>query len=201
MMRFEDGVAFFLPGPDLAGLRDGGRLNRAVHLAGGRLVSGPMVPAESYTVELWFWNGLPNDARPVTGYLFARSAREAGRDARPGRIVRSRGTTVPVPGRSGPALSGKTEISPRTWHHLVLTRTGGRLAVHLDGSPEPELTAEFAPDAGAGPCALIIGGRDDHEATFEGKIDEVALYDRPLTVMEIAEHARAARAESFPYGL
>ena len=56
--------------------------------------------------------------------------------------------------RGGPAprLSGKTEISPRTWHHLVLTRTGGRLAVHLDGNPEPEITAEFAPDAGAGPA-------------------------------------------------
>ena len=43
---------------------------------------------------------------------------------------------------------------------------------------------------------MTIGGRDDHEATFEGKIDEVALYDRPLTPIEIAEHFRAARDQN-----
>ena len=196
-MRFENGIAFFLPGPDLPGLRDGGRISRAVHLTGGRLVSGPVVPAESYTLEFWFWNGLPNDARPVTGYLFARSAHgkaaEAlglgGSSGAPGRLFLSRGG-------SASRFTGKTEISLRTWHHLVLTRIGGRATAYLDGSPGPEIVADLAPDLEAGSGTLIIGGRDDHEATFEGKIDEVALYDRPLSPTEIAEHFRAARDEN-----
>ena len=73
-LSYEDGIAFFLPGPELAGLSDGRRISRAVHLAGGRLAAGLIVPTESYSIEMWFWNGLPNDARQVTGYLFARSS-------------------------------------------------------------------------------------------------------------------------------
>jgi putative membrane-bound dehydrogenase-like protein len=30
---------------------------------------------KTYSVELWFWNGLPDDARAVTGYLFSRGSR------------------------------------------------------------------------------------------------------------------------------
>ena len=70
--RYEGGVAFYLPGPDAAGLSAGKPINRAVYFAGGRLKAELDGLPETYTVELWFWNGLPNDARPITGVLFCR---------------------------------------------------------------------------------------------------------------------------------
>ena len=41
--------------------------------------------------------------------------------------------------------------------------------------------------------SLFVGGRSDDLGHFEGKIDEVAVYDRALSADEIAEHVRAAR--------
>ncbi len=49
-----------------------GAINRCPHLAGNRLLATLKPLKESYTAEFWFWNGLPNDVRPVTGYLFGR---------------------------------------------------------------------------------------------------------------------------------
>ena len=51
----------------------------------------PTVPdvGDTYSVEFWFWNGLPNDARAVTGYLFSRSAEQ--RWSRNRRSARYRG--------------------------------------------------------------------------------------------------------------
>jgi|GEM_PF-3813959 len=46
--------------------------------------------------------------------------------------------------------------------------------------------------AASGLATIFLGGRHDQEATFEGKIDEVAVYDRPLTPAEIVEHFCAA---------
>ena len=43
--------------------------NRAVHFAGGRLAAELEGLLDTYSIELWFWNGLPNDARAITGVL------------------------------------------------------------------------------------------------------------------------------------
>jgi hypothetical protein len=192
---FEPGFAFYLPGPDLPGFRQQGRANRAVHLAGGRLSARLAIPAESNSVELWFWNGLPDDARPVTGYLLHRGAEGSGGD------TLGLGGTAPAAARgrlffaqgAGTVMAGKTAISPKTWHHVVLTRTGRRVAVYLDGNREPEVAGDAEAPRETQLASLFLGGRHDREATFEGKIDEVAVYDRPLAPAEIAEHFRAAR--------
>jgi hypothetical protein len=62
---YEGGFALFLPGADGPGLSAPGRLDRSVYLAGGRL-RAPLdrLPA-TYTLELWFWNGL-TEATPRT---------------------------------------------------------------------------------------------------------------------------------------
>jgi hypothetical protein len=196
-LRVEPGIAFFLPGPDRQGLSADRQGSRSVHLAGGRLRSAPILPQESCTVELWFWNGLPNDARPVTGYLLARSsARGAfetlglgGTGTAAGRLFLSRRS-------SSSPFTGKTLIQPRTWHHLALVRSGTRATVYLDGNTTPEIVANLMAEVEISPCAVTIGGRDDTEATFEGKIAEVACFDRALTAAEIAEHFQSAGARA-----
>ena len=69
---------------------------------------------------------------------------------------------------------------------------GSAWTVYLDGKPEPEIAGEVGISLPAGCGDVWVGGRCDHFADFEGKIDEVAVYDRALSAREAAEHYRAA---------
>ncbi len=186
---FEDGIALHLEGPPLAGSQG---TNRAPHLAGGRV----RAEVAGASVELWFWNGLPNAARPVTGYLVSRGI--PGAEGAAGDHLGIGGTDKPeLAGRlfffTGNArnehLGGKTEIAPKTWHQVVLVRDGRDVRVYLDGALEIEgKTEALASDA----ATLFLGGRNDGFASFEGRIDEAAVYPRALTAEEAAAHFRAA---------
>jgi Concanavalin A-like lectin/glucanases superfamily len=202
--RYEDGVAFYLPGPDAPGLSADGSINRAAHFAGGRLEAKLDRRPETYTVELWFWNGLPNDARAVTGFLFSLGWEGAsdhlslgGTQLAPGDLF-FLADAVNLPG-----AHFRAEIVPKTWHHLAQVRDGKTASTWLDGNLKDRigLAANVAPAKNPGDRrgspepTLLIGGRNDGTANFEGKIDEVAFYDRALTADEIAGHVRAARAK------
>ena len=75
-------------------------------------------------------------------------------------------------------LVGKTKIAPKTWHHLALVREGRQVVVYLDGNPKPEISARQRRIRTVDSRSLSVGGRGDGLADFEGKIDEVALFDR-----------------------
>lgn len=74
---YEPGVAFYLEGPEAAGFCGQKHVNRAAHFAGGRMTATLPGLADRYSVEMWFWNGLPKDARAVTGHLFSRGINQA----------------------------------------------------------------------------------------------------------------------------
>lgn len=207
---FEDGVALFLPGasrtigfqppqPETPNAFSGDRINRAIHLAGGRVRAELPQLAKTYSVELWFWNGLTNSARPVTGYLFSRGT--GGDKSAAGDHLSIGGTHQP--GQEGrliffngnernTILAGQTEVAWHQWHHLVLVRDGRRVAVYLDGNPTPEISGELDSTLTPGAKSLFLGGRCDNFANFEGKLDEVAVYDRALKPEEIAAHYQAS---------
>ena len=140
---------------------------------------------ERYTVELWFWNGLPADVRAVTGFIASRGAGDhllvGGSGGRAGRLV--------VEVVTGSDHVGQTAVGLKAWHHVALVRDTGSVAVYLYGKPEiPAARAPFTPGN-----ELSFGGRGDGVAGWEGKLDEVAVYDRPLTADEIARHFAAVR--------
>jgi hypothetical protein len=141
---------------------------------------------------------LPNEARPVTGIVVSLGSSRndsaiadqlaiAGTQGTPGRLILSNAPP------NHPAMAGKTAIAPKTWHQLALVRDAHRMAVYLDGNPEPEINGPAGGHADNGPGWLSIGGRGNADS-FEGKIDEVALYDRSLSADEIAAHVRAVNA-------
>ena len=168
--RYLDGIAFYLPGPESAAF-SGDQINRAVHLAGGRLAGRIETLNSTYSIEMWFWNGLPNNARATTGYLMSR-----GKDK---LII---GGLGPSAGRllfSG--LSGRTEIGTKTWNHAALVRDGRNVRIYLNG--KLEISGEVPPATGSD---LFIGGDQQAADSLEGKIDEVAVYRRALTSEEIA---------------
>lgn len=191
--RYEDGVAFYLEGPTAPGLRGPGQTARAAHFAGGRLKGEVPDLSTAYTLEAWFWNGLPDDARAVTGYVFARgpdgAAGEAlgigGKDAAPGKLFFSSGD-----GKA--ALAGSTAIPLRTWTHVALVRDGKNMAVYLNGAARPELSGEAPPGCDPAVKQVFVGGRGDGKDGFEGTIAEAAVYARALSPEEVSRHYAAA---------
>lgn len=190
--KFGMPTAYHMPGaqaPDFPGL---GACNRVPHFVGAPLSATLTGLGGSYSVEFWFYNCMPSDARTVTGYLFARGGGDrlaiGGTAQAPGRVLFHVGDDPKQ------ATAGRTDVPLRnwverdSWHHVALVRDGRRVKVYLDG--KPELTAETALP-GAAPD-LWIGGKGDGKLGFEGRMDEVAVFNRVLGAEEIARHYRAA---------
>lgn len=192
--EFCGGVAFYLPGPPLADYERAATLNGAPHFAGGGLRAGTRPIADTYSVELWFWNGLPADARGVTGCLFSRggprgqeSLAIGGTNGAMGKLTFTCGT-----GAARALLAGPTTIQPKTWNHLVLVRQGRTVRVHLNGQAAPEIAGEAASFEDSKGSSLSFGGDPENAASLEGRLDEVAFYLRALKPAEVAAHFRAS---------
>ncbi len=205
---YEDGVALYLPGvgsgtgrlpePRLTPSKfSGTQINRAPHFAGGRVRADLPPLGDSYSVELWLWNGLPADARPVTGYVFSRG-QDGDQSARGDHLgiggtnrVSETGRLIVFNGNErNQVLVGRTVLGLRQWHQVVLVRAGRQVTLYLDG--RLEVSGDLESTTPAGVNSVFIGGRCDNFANFEGKVDEVALYDRALRAEEVAEHFQAA---------
>jgi len=192
---YEDGVAFYLPGPESVTFSRS-EINRAAHFAGGRLKTALSSLPITWSVECWFWNGLPSDARRVAGYLISLGA-DGDKSAAGDHL--GIGGTASSPGRlfffngneKNQTVVGKSEIKPRSWNHLVLVRGGRSVRVYLNSEPEIVGVADVTLSARG--AQLFKGGRSDNFANFEGKVDEVALYDRALSSQEVSGHYRASK--------
>lgn len=66
------------------------------------------------------------------------------------------------------------------------------MTVWLNGNPEPEIAGECESTVPRGPQPLFIAGSRDNLFNFEGKLDEVAVYDRALTAADAAAHYEAS---------
>lgn len=192
--QYEPGVARYLEGPQGEAF-SGKDINRAPHFAGGR-VDGFEMNGTDYSVEFWFWNALPTNARAVTGYLFSRGP-DGDKDC-PGDHLGIGGTHADATSgclfvyngnKAKGLISGKTKLALKQWHHVVLNRTGKHLQVFLDGKPEIEADLEITHTP---KDQWFIGGRSDNLFNFEGKIDEVAFYNDALTADETSAHYKAS---------
>ena len=180
---YEGGAARALPGPEAPGFSSAGLVNRCVHFAGGRLRGAAPGTGKTYSVEAWVWNGLPERLRPVTGLVFSRGTERLGIG---GTSPESPAGALFFSGGEG-VLTGKTVVPLKTWCHVVLVRDGRRVEAYLDG--RLEFSGESAPADGEGEF-LVGGGAGD--SSFEGKIDEAAVYARALSAEEVARHFNAA---------
>lgn len=178
---YEGGVAYYLEGPH-SELFTGGEANRAPHFAGGRLCADLTAAGADHSVSMWIWNGMPNDGRDMSGWFYSRDHNHGvsahgehlgvgGKGGNTGRLV-FRGATE---------LAGKTEIPRWSWQHVVLVREGERVRIWLNGRLEIE---------GRSPeCRIpdgFFGGRSDNDSNWEGRMDEIAVFDRALSAEEVA---------------
>lgn len=175
---YESKIAFFLdgpPSPNAAGPRPS-ELNRAAHFAGGRLRSNLPELGPDYKVTLWFWNGMPTDARATTGWLFSRDFDNS---------ITPRGDHVGIGGNGtqpgcliyqhhGETSIGSTPIARWTWNKLTFERQGDQITIRLNdvATPEIRVTAAGPPTV----PSLFFGGNSDRaSAPFEGRLDQIAI--------------------------
>ena len=81
--------------------------------------------------------------------------------------------------------AGPTQLEENEWYHLAATWDGDTLEVYLDG--ELEVTRSVPNFPLAGESGILAIGMTPHFGgqPFRGGIDEVAIYDRPLTADEL----------------
>ncbi|MDE0937839.1 MAG: c-type cytochrome [Mariniblastus sp.] len=179
--NYQGAVALFLPGANGSGFKSADYGSRAVYLAGGYVEASLDQLQGDYSVTMWFYNALPTDARDVTGVALSTEAETlliAGKAAgdQSGKLVLKAGEK---------SFAGKSRITSKHWHHLTITRDKQHVRVYLDGSKDPEIDAKLDPPKSV--KRLLIGGDGKGGTTFDGNIDEVAVFDRALTAGDIED--------------
>lgn len=197
--RFDGPVALRLPGPDLPRPADtppnarpltpnpfsGPDINNSVHFAGGHLIAENPLLKPPFTTILWFWNGLDPQARAVTGHLLSlrphpptgatlETLAIGGTNLHPGHLI--------FHAPKVPTVVGPTPLSHRSWHWLALVRHTDRLSVFLDGRPEIDVPMDLPFSTSS---TLIFGDDPNRTASFEGRLDEIAVFHRALEPAEL----------------
>jgi hypothetical protein len=75
-------------------------------------------------------------------------------------------------------------IPLHTWTHLATTYDGATLRLYRDGALVAQRSVSGAMATSSGP--LKIGGNSIWDEPFEGRIDDVRVYNRPLAASELA---------------
>jgi hypothetical protein len=108
--------------------------------------------------------------------------------------------------RSGGAdVFSRRSVVPSLWHHVVGQKAGELVELYIDGECIGTTPAKSgAADDGAvtTACRLLVGRLKQRSLppdtseirAFEGRLDELAVYDRPLTPDEIRRHAKLRAA-------
>jgi hypothetical protein len=186
---YEPGVAFFLEGPRSEIFCSGGEQNRAVHFAGGRLRGRPSGLGERYSVSLWFWNGMPLNAREISGWMFSRG-RDHGSQGDHLGVGGTRHVGKLVFQANGQLVAGSTECQRWQWNHAVFVRDGEAVRVYLNGKLEIEMKAAL--DIPSSIDEVFVGGRSDRQSNWEGRLDECAVFVRALSGEECEKLAHGS---------
>ena len=180
--QFEDGVVFHLEGAASKAFNGGNEINRAAHFCGGRLRTRIGNLENDYTVSMWIWNGMPDGAREIAGWLFSRDRDHALGPNGDHLGLNGNGRLVVLRG-NGKTRTGQAKVDRWTWAHVAFTRSGDAMKVYVNG----RLDIEWKAPAGFPQeyHDLFIGGRSDRVDNWEGRLDEVAVYSRALSAKEM----------------
>lgn len=189
---YERDITYYLEGPRSADFCFSGEVNRAPHFVGGRLRAQLDGLTDHYSISMWLWNGMPNDGRDVSGWLFSRGRDYGlgafgdhlgigGKSGHTGRLIFLHGDAADT------VAAGKSEIPRWQWQHVVLVRDGEKVRVYLNGALDLETNAATSSLASLRQC--FFGGRSDNDSNWEGRLDEIAVFDRPLSAAEVEKIA------------
>jgi ferric-dicitrate binding protein FerR (iron transport regulator) len=156
---------------------------------GGRVDTSPLLQTGQFTLSAFVYleasapNGVVANTLRSDGGSFALALDEKGL------------LQATVRGRGGDLLtvSGDTALALHTWRHVVMTVDGQRLSLYEDGrlvasSPCP-LLADSEADV------LWFGTDANGQNLWNGRIDEVVLFDKALSIVEVTNLYQAALEE------
>ncbi|AFU59165.1 hypothetical protein Ngar_c22350 [Candidatus Nitrososphaera gargensis Ga9.2] len=88
---------------------------------------------------------------------------------------------------SGGSQNTITIIQPNTWSHIALVYNGSGIQVYVNGDEQSSIpTSGSVPHSETFNNALRIGSSIPHESSyFQGLIDDIEIYNRPLFQPEI----------------
>ena len=129
---------------------------------------------------------MPNDGRDTSGWLFSRADDHGlgllgehlgigGKSGKTGKLIFFSGSNEKN------VVAGKTEIPRWQWQHMVLVRDKNKVRAYLNGALEFETESDLFQS----PHECFFGGRSDNDSNFEGRLDEIAVFDRALKKEEI----------------
>ena len=165
---------------------------------------GTWMPPEEFAIELWFAStafhnsilAVMQAAPPGRGDLAMAelTRRNPATPLRPGRVRFL--YRWPPGGSDGVNLYSSPLYAPYRWQHLVCQRRGGKLEMYLDGQAVGETGLQGMEQTIA---SRLRFGRlnEDPESTnarqFQGRLAEMAVYERALPLERIREHALKRR--------
>jgi hypothetical protein len=183
------------------------------------LMSGTWAPprAQGYAIEVWVQADLPSpDAFGQSALvgLIAKDEHKASNHvaylelAARGRRFPHEPCAVRVLDRwpadqtGGVDVFSRRTVVPSLWHHIVGQKAGDTLELYVDGErvgTSPAKDDALGPeDATTTACRLLVGRLKQRSLppdvseirAFEGRLDELAVYDHPLTLDVIRRHVR-----------
>lgn len=198
---YEPRVLFYLPGPHSEAFADSG-INRAAHFAGDRLSARiPDLTGRNFTVSLWFWSGSAPGLADPEEWIFSRGPNH-GTLSRGDHVGLTdvdgerylvyagkgfaSGSSAPIDAKDNPNAT-IAPIERWTWNHLAFARDRDSAHVFLNGKHLAVYTTDV-PDGQ--PDSFFFGGSCLDRDNFEGRLDEIAVFDRALSSEEIGKLAR-----------
>jgi hypothetical protein len=187
------------------------------------LMAGAWAPprARGYAIEVWVQADLPSPgafSQSALVGLIAKDEQKASNHvaylelAARGRRFPHEPCAVRFLDRWPAAMTGgidvfsRRTVVPSLWHHIVGQKAGDMLELYVDGecvgtSPAKQ-DAQGPDDAMTTACRLLVGRLKQRSLppdisevrAFEGRLDELAVYDHPLTPDEIRRHVRLRAA-------
>lgn len=170
-----------------------GRLNGGCEFSGSNsyihVPASPLLDSKKVTACLWFKTAKADDPdrtlidkRADAGYAI-RLATGDKNSMRRGKIYAT------VAGRD---CFSDAALADNAWHHAALTYDGETVRLYIDGALQKQ-TVAWKGEIGAAGQDLFLGmnrsnpSAKERTASFEGSVDEVLVFDRPLSEAEIKE--------------
>jgi streptogramin lyase len=97
------------------------------------------------------------------------------------------GYVDPEGGTSPTRVASSEELDPHTWSHVALTYDGANMRLYIDGDLVSTKSAPGVDMGGEGPLTIGCAERGGSREWWDGRIDEVRVYDRALDGTEVAE--------------
>jgi len=162
----------------------GGKIGQALNFNGSaaRIVSASTTGPASQTIAAWVWLSTTTKNQAIVtkdnGGSMAFQVEYGG-----GLTVLNWFHT----GGSSSHIASQPDLTPNRWHHVVATYAqggAGDVAIYVDGVSKALLDSTESTPPPTIDSPFVIGGRIDGTLPFDGRMDDVRIYDRALSASE-----------------